>query len=225
MIFMKYRSSIKRVWERSATGAYREDSVLMRVLLTGIIATRLLSLSNLKDARAAGTRWRRNFMDCYVLGWLILLSSLLFTGAARRWQGLIAAYNVAEVVHYRVYFLLIKGWHEPWTPGRLRRSLVLALLSTVQIVIGYAIMFRTLAQIGVAGAGKSGGTLLTPIQALYFSAITFTTVGYGDLSPLDGGSQLLVITELAASLLSLAILIPLVLTGFATRLHRSDTDN
>ncbi|MEP6715738.1 MAG: ion channel [Terriglobia bacterium] len=225
MIFQKQTEQIRRVWARSDSGSYLEDSLLMRTLITAVIASGLLSLSSLKEIAGKESSWRRNFMDLYVPGWLgCLLLILYLDRTPHYWTGWVAAYRVAELVHYRIYFLLVKGWDEPWLSKQLRRSLMLALLTAVQIVIAYAILFRTFARIGPPETQFSDIHVLSRSQSIYFSAITFTTAGFGDMVPLDGPSQMLIVTELAAGFITLVVLVPLVLAGFATGLHRNEPE-
>ena len=222
MILAKLRQRISKVWAKAESGSREEESLLMRVIVTTVIATRVLSLANLKDLYDQGTPWRQNFMDLYLLLWLCGLCEMLARPTPRHWHGWIAAYYVLELCHYRVYFLFAKGWDDPWLLNKLRRSLTLALITTIQLVMAYATMFRVFARIGPPGLNPVKAALLTPTQALYFSAVTFTTVGFGDFVALDGNSQLLVMSELGAAILTLALIIPLVLTGFAGGFHRQE---
>lgn len=225
MVFTKLIGQIKQAWEKAPQGSYQEESALMRLLITVVVAARFLSPANLKDVSGAAA-WQRNFMDVYVTGWLAcLVVFLILPGQPATWQGWLAAYLLAEVIHYRFYFVLIKGWNEPWTEGKLRRSLVLALVNVIQIVVAFAIVFRSFGHIGPPGTRAEDAIPLDPVEAVYFSTITFGTVGFGDLIPLDSGSQILVMTEVAAGMLTLVLLIPLVLAGLAGKLHQADADS
>jgi voltage-gated potassium channel Kch len=53
--------------------------------------------------------------------------------------------------------------------------------------------------------------------SIYFSLVTFATVGYGDISPADGRSRILVSTEIVVSLFSLAILLATSVSWILTR--------
>jgi hypothetical protein len=56
-------------------------------------------------------------------------------------------------------------------------------------------------------------TLATPTDALYFSTVTITTVGYGDFAP-RGNAEWLVIWELGSG----AMLLLMILPALASRL-------
>jgi hypothetical protein len=49
-----------------------------------------------------------------------------------------------------------------------------------------------------------------PVDALYFSAVTLSTVGYGDFAPTSSGARLLVLWELGTGMLMLLGVFPLI---------------
>jgi voltage-gated potassium channel Kch len=53
------------------------------------------------------------------------------------------------------------------------------------------------------------------VEALYFSMVTMTTLGYGDVSPATRDARILVICQLASGLGLLILLFPLVMSRFA----------
>jgi voltage-gated potassium channel Kch len=55
---------------------------------------------------------------------------------------------------------------------------------------------------------------VNPVDALYFSAVTITTVGYGDLSPEVWFGKLLVILEIFVGLILVVVAFQRVLGGF-----------
>jgi Ion channel len=74
---------------------------------------------------------------------------------------------------YTVIVLAISNWYSVYL-------LAIGLVAVVwSFIINYAIIFRIL------GLSKSGVAIHDPINCLYFSIITWTTVGYGDLIPSD----------------------------------------
>lgn len=71
------------------------------------------------------------------------------------------------------------------------------------------ILFATYYYVAGAGSfrGLEDGTYLT---ALYFSFVTFTTVGYGDITPLSGISQAIVMLEILLGYLTLGCMVFLI---------------
>ncbi|NPV91173.1 MAG: two pore domain potassium channel family protein [Firmicutes bacterium] len=96
-----------------------------------------------------------------------------------------------------------QGWMKP-APDRGFRYLFLGwVLSVFSIVVGYSSLYTELYR-RVAGsfAGELGG-----ITSVYFSVVTFATVGYGDIYPTASLSRILVMSEILIPV----ILLPLVL--------------
>lgn len=60
---------------------------------------------------------------------------------------------------------------------------------------------------------------------LYFSYITLTTVGYGDLTPDSGLTRALVVVEALSGQLYLVTVVAVLVGNFGMSRTRSDTDN
>ncbi|MBZ5521419.1 MAG: potassium channel family protein [Acidobacteriia bacterium] len=59
------------------------------------------------------------------------------------------------------------------------------------------------------------GPLSTRLDAAYFSAVTLTTVGFGDFAPVTAVSRWLVMWELASGFLSLLMIVPMLASRLA----------
>ena len=212
-----YVSQLQRVWGNASAQRYREDSLLVRAAMTVLILLRVLSLANLKYLFASDSRLRRNFSEFYVaLSALILWGLLTQPQRVPRWRGFVAAYVVAEMVIYRLYFLLVKSRDDKWSAIRLRGSLVLAIVNMAEVVLGFGVMYQSFACIGMPG---EGAVILTSSSAVYFSLVTLTTLGFGDLVPLDDPSRLLTASELVVGFVLLVFLIPVLISGLTEELH------
>jgi len=107
-----------------------------------------------------------------------------------------AAIRLLEVTTYQARVVLLDPYNHP---GRVsdyalrsyRRTVVLALHNYVEAVIWFAAAYSYLRDSFV---GKDH--LATPIGALYYSMVTMTTVGYGDIAPNACTGQALVIAHL-----------------------------
>ena len=67
---------------------------------------------------------------------------------------------------------------------------------------------------GIGGdSGLPGGY----IPYLYFSVVTFTTLGFGDLSPLTVAGQVVLIVHITIGYLGLGALLSILATKFASR--------
>ena len=69
------------------------------------------------------------------------------------------------------------------------------------------------------GIGGEGGVQGGFIAYLYFSVVTFTTLGYGDVSPVTTTGQVVLIIHIAIGYLGLGALLSILATKFASRGH------
>jgi voltage-gated potassium channel Kch len=90
-------------------------------------------------------------------------------------------------------------------PAHPLRTAVLFAFSFLQIALAFAVLY------GLFGCFNRG---LSPISALYFSVVTITTLGYGDIQLTEGAAlgQLIVVCELLVGLYFLATLFAVVVS-------------
>jgi hypothetical protein len=96
-------------------------------------------------------------------------------------------------------------------PANPLRSGIFALFSLFTIIVAFAVFF-VLANSGFTDKAESAESILSLFRAVYFSFVTITTLGYGDIVPLGGTfmgyiAQLLVMLELVVGLYFLLIIL------------------
>ncbi len=209
---------LKQIWnDRLPNGDRREYSLIEKFVCTVVILVSLLSFANYAKPLVRRI-WpdTRVFMDLYVLTWFVLLC--VFLGS--RWNPagnlvtILVVYRIVDIVNYRLLFLFVKSETEPWTRDVIRRSLAIALTNFLEVIVGFAILYlRT-------GSVTHGdvGVLNTPLDALYFSFVTMTTVGYGDFVPATTLGRCLVVAQLAAAILFVIFLLPALISVFSPAL-------
>lgn len=91
------------------------------------------------------------------------------------------------------------------------RSTLMTIFAFVQVLISYSIFFIIL--------GNNFNENLSPIRALYFSFVTITTLGYGEILPKSDSelAMLVIISELVIGLFFLVILLSLVTSWVSER--------
>jgi len=160
-------------------------------------------------------------MDAYVVSWTVLAVAALAAG--RRLPTSLAflfGFEIWDICSYRVFFFLVKSQEKPWG-GRLRRTLLIAAANFAEVIIGFAIIHLHVRDIS---RNCSGANRLTDsIDAVYFSIVTIMTVGYGDFVPCGTAGRLLVIAELAAGVVFVIVVVPLLLSVFAAELRANST--
>jgi hypothetical protein len=144
--------------------------------------------------RSTDRRFLATYRDVYHLA----RTSLLILGVSssgHKWAVLVAVYFLGEIVQKAIATVFV------W-PARVihpQRSVVVALWSYVESILAFAILYMWYQCLNVGP--------LSATQALYFSAVTATTVGYGEIFPKDEIGQRLVLGQLVVSALYVLIVI------------------
>jgi hypothetical protein len=128
----------------------------------------------------------------------VLANALLVYGAVR----------MLELVVYLAKVVLGDPFHRAHRPHRYgvtgyRRTLVLAIHNYVEVVVWFAAAyahFHTWFE-------QPAGTLSTVRGALYYSIVTMTTVGYGDIRPASTEGRSLVAVHLAVALFMAVVIL------------------
>lgn len=154
-----------------------------------LVLVRTLSLSQLKGL-AAEKETRTQVSELYVLVWFGLLILLLLFPFTSIFYALVIAYRLVEGFNYRLCIIFVDRYGEDWSLRSLNRSLILLLINLFEIIVGFAALYRW------AGSIKSSdGVIADAGNAVYFSIVTITTLGYGDFTPVDALSKFLVSAE------------------------------
>lgn len=197
------------------TGRYRagDKRLLERVLMGTFVIIRCFSLSNFKWLCGKDSRKAR-FIDIYVLVKLGVLIFLLrgYPTVQREWlQTLIAGivwYIIVDTLNYVLCVVFVDMHEKGWLPVSYSGSLILLIVNYVQIVIGFAVLYLYTEAIGYA---DSEIAISTPLEGFYFSTVTITTVGYGDMRPICSGGKWLVSVETLVGIVLLALVLNAIL--------------
>ena len=215
-----------------------------RAIKVAILLCRIVSLSNCKLRVAGALRMRPGtVMDLYISCWALGLSAVLFLGGhpGNYWAAAAAGYWVFESNAYRLYFLLIKSVNRPWSAEGVRRSVLLGMMSLYVVVVAFAILYLTIGSVVFEGkvpvpaatpavpcvAGTTnnvGGERvqilpITPIRALYYSAVTMTLLGYGDFLPDNDRSRVIVMAQLFTAVLLIMFIVPALMSVYSSSLR------
>lgn len=90
-----------------------------------------------------------------------------------------------------------------------------------EIIIGFAILYLATYSIGYSTSNK---IITTPIEALYFSTVTITTLGYGDMMPISPFGQKLALLEPLLGFISVVLVIGVFLTGVTDIKEKTEVD-
>lgn len=148
------------------------------------------------------------------------------------WPWIIAATLIAVVDLYLICVFVEcamrssvrNAWRQVWLPLPHRVwALLLLFFLIVTIVISFAALFlesnevrHLLRDKKELGQEQFSDVLMDPSEAIYFSMVTITTLGYGDFAPAGPVARWIIVCELASGLLTLVLAFPLVSTRATT---------
>ncbi|MBN2474145.1 MAG: two pore domain potassium channel family protein [Pirellulales bacterium] len=133
---------------------------------------------------------------------------------------LLATYGLIDVVQAILRDVVISPLHpsksgDHVTIQNVPRWLILALLNILEVVLCFAVLFRC------CGDGFCP-QIRDSLTALYQSALTFTTLGYGDIRPMTWVAKALACAELTFFILFLATKLPVAIS--ALRVKEEDNE-
>ena len=172
-------------------------------LWSGVFATmRWVSVFQVLRLIVPGRLMGWGFVDAWVLGNTLLAASAVVFASLHpeHWWSFAfivwGAVRVVEIFVYQVNVLL-------WDPRRARqedkeyrllgyrRSLVLGLHNYAEMVLWFAAIYGSLPQL----FDDPECILAHALGCLYFSVVTVTTLGYGDVTPIDSLGWFLVVAQ------------------------------
>jgi voltage-gated potassium channel len=220
----KHFDEISLIWN----DAYPPSSPRPRTLIEKIICiltilVASISLGNFKDVIRHRFPGSHLFMDLYVIGWFLFLLCVLFFGG--QWCSVavlaLVAYRLLDIFNYRVYFLFVKSETSPWTAKIVRRSVAIALTNFLESIVAFAILYQRTESVVQSGTATAIGSAT---DALYFSFVTMTTLGYGDYVPGTTLGRWLVMCELSTTILFVLFLLPALMSVFSPALIEKERE-
>jgi hypothetical protein len=206
---------IRNIWNGSfpeqGAGPPISLSILEKSWMTTIVFIRSLSFVQIQNFFQS-YKIQSEISEFYVLAWLFLLLWLLWnplTPLASVFA--IVIYRMVDAFNYRLCILFVDRYKRNWGLRSLGRSLILILINYLEIIVGFGILYLNTGSIEIST--RPGKLLGSPIEALYYSTVTITTLGYGDFTPSNDTGRILVMLELLLGFIFVALVIGLLLTG------------
>lgn len=200
-------SCIRKAWRAPSIGLYR---ILILTLEVAPFAFPTFWINQFLRKR------KRNCVhfssDVWVAVRIALLAGLLWSGSSLSWwSGTLTCYLIADIFVHVSRVVFLTGSHRPVLSDK--RSLLLLLVNYGEIILGFAVLHFMWGGLNIEP--------LCPIQALYFSAVTSTTLGYGDVFPVASGAQQRVIIQLAVTFVFITAFVGVIL-GRLGNLHKRE---
>ncbi|WP_199189220.1 potassium channel family protein, partial [Photobacterium sp. GB-27] len=121
---------------------------------------------------------------------------------------LFISYLLLETLLYLLSIIFLSDIYSP--PISKKRSFLMLVINYIEVCLGFAVLYK-------ATGGVSN--LVSNFDAIYFSFITATTIGYGHMAPIGHDAKALVILHAMYNF----IFIGLILSNFAINITYKDS--
>lgn len=206
-------SLIRKIWVGDYPKPTEEQlplSPIERAFMTLLVVIRSLSLVHL--CRLATNYRVASFLsEFYVILRFTILCLVLFAhNHVPNWISYaVIAYCLIDGLNYRLCIIFVDRYDQNWGLRSLNRSLILLMINYSELVIGFAALFLSSGSIG----NSQGNSIILKSDALYFSVVTITTLGYGDYRPIDILGRWLCSAEAIMGLVLIVLVIGTFLSG------------
>jgi len=179
--------------------------------MSALMALRLLSLSRFTHL-ALSHRAKSLWAEIYVVSWLGFLVLLLLRphliGAVPAIA--LTSYRLVDAMAFRLSVLFVDRYNPGWRVHSLNRTLLLLLLNYFELAVGFAVLYLVTGSIAFEAQAFA---ITLPGRAMYFSVVTLSTLGYGDIEPFTDVGRLLATLEVLAGFMLVVLVIGAFLTG------------
>ncbi len=157
-----------------------------------------------------------------LLGW-VDFGSVLQSDAVLR--AIIVLFVLGSVVFYILYIFRRIADSALKREVSLKSAVIRISIATLSCIVFFTVVYTSIYKLFKGGsfAGENLGedTLSQLITFFYFSVATFTTVGYGDVRPVDNTSRLVVVMEVFFSFITVAYALSMI--GVFRQIFKKET--
>ncbi|MBN2128186.1 MAG: two pore domain potassium channel family protein [Sedimentisphaerales bacterium] len=178
-----------------------------KIVVTLLVFRRVVSLSTrLRDLLFKNERCQPICTELMTIAWLVFLTLSVVYGLLG--SGFVAiivlVYLIWGSIDYPLCIIFLDRHKPGWKPQSYNRLLILLFVNYLQIIAGFAYLYLHVAKVVYS---ECSNALASAGDALYFSVVTITTLGFGDMRPLDSWAKLWVATEVLTGLVFLVLVV------------------
>jgi hypothetical protein len=196
--------------EQVKDGDLLEAVRLALILLPALLAVggrrRALVLGIILAAPALAGKWLNHWFPDLVPAWVFLAPGILFV--------------IFVIAHLLRFILRARRIDSEVLCAGVATYLMLGLLWA----FGYILVARLVPDAFAFGTGPDSSHIMKGFTALYFSFITLSTVGYGDIAPVSGAARMLAMMEATVGILYTTVLIARLVTLYSSPTPATDND-
>lgn len=204
--------NLRRVWEDESENTFgilritRIFLVLQAYIFPGLYIRHLSGLKNFL--------WRKLAIEIWVIVKFMIPIIFIYTNLHKYPIIIyITWYLLLETVFYNLALIFISDIYV--SPFNYKRSVLLLMLNYIEVTLNFAVIYR-------------GFDLLNnspcPIQAIYYSFVTSTTLGYGDFLPKGSAGQKVVIAQVLIMFMFVILFVSYFVTNMITQLTEKNND-
>jgi hypothetical protein len=207
--YQTYVRDLKNTWDNKR----HHDTGLEKVLRLFLVSIQIIfpAMHIMQAVGKVGVITRNLVKEFYVVFKTLLpLVILMNDWYANTWAITVSIYFMTETFLYVISIIFVSDIFIE--PRSYRRNLLMLFLNYLEICFNYAVIY--------AGLDLLTGKVTGYVDYIYFSIVTSTTIGYGDISPATDLGKVIVSTE---AILSLAF-IGLFLNFFGSKMEHMYRD-
>jgi len=148
---------------------------------------------------------RTQTTELWVIARLIILIILVFNSSSSVFYIFFVSYFLIEGFNKRIYIVFDETYKKEWNIRSRNRSLMLLFINYIEMIIGFACLYLSTHAIGLTD--NIGTFINDPLDAIYFSLVTITTLGYGEYIPINDVGKILISIETLAGITFLVVVV------------------
>jgi voltage-gated potassium channel Kch len=207
----------KDIW--NIEGPSKDVGFVPKVFFTLLAA--LLLLTPAVIIKGIFDRWnmRSRAVEVYVVAKLLVLLFILFYWGANHLTSFVV--TTVLLVELSLYLFGVIFLHKYWGPlTSIERSIFLMIINFIEIVVGFSIIY-----LNIGGICIGEEVISSPIDALYFSVVTITTLGYGEILPKTEAGKIAVMLQVCLAVLFFAVMLGSIVGKFASEIKIRNKEN
>ena len=184
---------LRSIWKGERTEFNVAYTSLLKLFICLLIILRFLSVGRFIGNIPQKDETKNEFVDYYILVVSIVLFVSLCLAPHSILVCIYAIYLMAEMFVVTLLIILVDNYATEKGIRSSYRSVILLAVGYLEIIVGFAILYIRFGTISFTSEPTK--IITQPMDALYFSTVTITTLGFGDISPYNETGRFLVMAE------------------------------